>query len=56
MDYRIVPVFLMLPVLLLKYRLKWQYMAGVGAGVEIMDKSGAGVENKYVGSATLYYR
>ena len=25
---------------------KWQYMAGAGAGAEIIDKSGAGAENK----------
>ena len=27
---------------------KWQYMAEAGAGVEIMDKGGAGAENKQI--------
>ena len=35
-------------VLLLQNSLKWQYMdgAGAGAGAKIMDKGGAGTENK----------
>ena len=36
-------------LLLQQYSFKWQYMAGAGAGVgaaEIMDKGGAGAENK----------
>ena len=33
-------------VLLLHNSFKWQYMAVAGAGAEIMDKVGAGAENK----------
>ena len=42
-------------VLLFQNSLKCQYMAvaGAGTGAEMMVKVGAGVENKYFGSATL---
>ena len=36
-------IFLMV---LLFSTVKWQNMAGAGAGAEIMDKGGAGAENK----------
>ena len=46
MDLVPEPKLNLILVLLLHNSFKWQYMAVAGAGAEIMDKVGAGAENK----------